>query len=281
MDFATIGGLVGAFAAVLGAAMLEGTHLGALFNLPGIILIGFGTTGATMAAFPIATVLKLPKYFLNSLLGGHIGFGHRAQRLVQLAGKARREGMLALEAEVKEEKDWLIKKGLMLMIDGEKAEVVRELLETEIGIWEHEQRQGEAIFTSLGGNAPTLGIIGTVLGLIHALGQSDPKTMAAAIGSAFMATLYGVGVANLVYLPIGGKLKVQVEEYRKLYEMSLEGLMAIGGGDTPRLVGEKLSVYLSEKERNHLKKSESEAKAPAGAPAGVPAEAPDGAPVKA
>jgi chemotaxis protein MotA len=158
--------------------------------------------------------------------------------------------LLALEEDARNIDDPFLQKGLQLVVDGTEPEVVRAVLESEIAVWEEREKVGEQIFTAIGGFCPTMGIMGAVLGLMHALGQSDdPKKMAKAIAVAFVATLYGVGFANFVFLPIAGKLKVRVAEKRLLYELTLEGILAIQAGENPRLVAEKLSAYLPPSER--------------------------------
>jgi Flagellar motor component len=191
-----------------------------------------------------------PEVSQGSVVAPPLGLAERARQLVELAQKARREGLLALEEDARNIDDPFLQKGLQLVVDGTEPEVVRAVLESEIGVWEEREKVGEQIFTAIGGFCPTMGIMGAVLGLMHALGQSDdPKKMAKAIAVAFVATLYGVGFANLVFLPIAGKLKVRVAEKRLLYELTLEGILAIQAGENPRLVAEKLSAYLPPSER--------------------------------
>ena len=187
---------------------------------------------------------------MEALFAPPLGLAERARQLVELAQKARREGLLALEEDARNIDDPFLQKGLQLVVDGTEPEVVRAVLESEIAVWEEREKVGEQIFTAIGGFCPTMGIMGAVLGLMHALGQSDdPKKMAKAIAVAFVATLYGVGFANLVFLPLAGKLKVRVAEKRLLYELTLEGILAIQAGENPRLVAEKLSAYLPPSER--------------------------------
>lgn len=187
---------------------------------------------------------------MEALFAPPLGLAERARQLVELAQKARREGLLALEEDARNIDDPFLQKGLQLVVDGTEPEIVRAVLESEIAVWEEREKVGEQIFTAIGGYCPTMGIMGAVLGLMHALGQSDdPKKMAKAIAVAFVATLYGVGFANLVFLPLAGKLKVRVAEKRLLYELTLEGILAIQAGENPRLVAEKLSAYLPPSER--------------------------------
>ncbi len=250
MDLATVIGLGLGISAVFITALLEGTHLSALVNLPAFVLIVLGSIGATTTSFALSDILRIPQFIKDALFAPSLGLAERAQQLVELAQKARREGLLALEEDARNINDPFLQKGLQLVVDGTDPEVVRAVLESEVAVWEEREKVGEQIFTAIGGYCPTLGIMGAVMGLMHALGQSDdPKKMAKAIAVAFVATLYGVGFANLVFLPLAGKLKARVSERRLLYELTLEGILAIQAGENPRLVAEKLAAYLPAAER--------------------------------
>ncbi len=250
MDLATLVGLLLGIGALFTTAILEGTHLSALVNLPAFVLIVFGSLGATTVSFSLGDMLRIPRFLKDALFAPPLGLAERARQLVELAQKARREGLLALEEDARNLNDPFLQKGLQLVVDGTDPEVVRTVLESEIAVWEEREKVGEQIFTAIGGYCPTLGIMGAVLGLMHALGQSDdPKKMAKAIAVAFVATLYGVGFANLIFLPLAGKLKARVSEQRLLYELTMEGILAIQAGENPRLVAEKLSAYLPPSER--------------------------------
>lgn len=253
MDIATAVGLVLGIGALFATAILEGTHLSALVNIPAFVLIVGGSLGATTVSFALSDILRIPKFLLEALFAPPLGLSERARQLVELAQKARREGLLALEEDARNIDDPFLQKGLQLVVDGTEPEVVRVALESEIAIWEEREKVGEQIFTAIGGFCPTMGIMGAVLGLMHALGQSDdPKKMAKAIAVAFVATLYGVGFANLVFLPLASKLKVRLAERRLLYELTLEGILSIQAGENPRLVAEKLAAYLPPAERVKL-----------------------------
>lgn len=253
MDLATVIGFVLAVGAVIGSALMEGGHLSALINPPALVLIVGGTLGTTTLSFPLAVILQLPRYTMAAVMLPKSDLVGRVREMVDLAQKARREGLLSLEENVAVQKDPFMKKGLQMIVDAAEANAMRTMLETEIMIWEQKEKCGEAVFTTMGGYSPTIGIIGTVLGLIHALGQmEDPKKMGAAIAGAFLATFYGVAFANLIFLPIAGKLKCRMEEATLIYEMTLEGLLAIQAGENPRMLEEKLSTYLPEKQRGQL-----------------------------
>lgn len=250
MDLATVIGLVVGIGALLGTAILEGTHLSALINIPALVLIVGGSIGATLTSFSLSDFLRLPAFLREALFAPPLPLAERVRQLVDLAQKARREGLLALEEDARSIDDPFLQKGLQLVVDGTEPEVVHAVLESELAAWEEREKVGEGLFMGLGGYAPTMGIMGAVLGLMHALGQSDdPKKMAHAIAVAFVATLYGVGFANLVCLPLAGKLKARLAERRVLYELTIAGILAIQAGENPRLVAEKLSSYLPPSER--------------------------------
>ncbi len=253
MDLATIIGLVLGIGGLFVTVVLEGTHFSALLNVPALVLVIGGSLGATVISFALKDTLRIPIFLKEALFAPSLGLAERAQQLVALAQKARRDGLLALEEDARNIQDPFLQKGLQLVVDGIEPEILRVVLESELSVWEEREKVGEQIFTGIGGYCPTMGIMGAVLGLMHALGQSDdPRKMAKAIAVAFVATLYGVGFANLVFLPLAGKLKARVGERRILYELTLEGILAIQAGENPRLIAEKLSAYLPLAEREKL-----------------------------
>jgi chemotaxis protein MotA len=171
-------------------------------------------------------------------------------RLVELADKARREGLLALDAQLAEIEDPFTRNALQLVVDGTDPEMVNTILEAEIDGMSARHAASAAPFEKAGGFAPTMGIIGTVLGLVHVLENlAAPSTLGPSISSAFMATLMGVGSANVIFLPIANRLKAISAEETELRTMTLEGILSIQAGDNPRLVGEKLMSYLPPAER--------------------------------
>jgi len=158
---------------------------------------------------------------------------------------SRREGLLALENASDEENELFARKALQLLVDGNEPETIRQIMETEISIMEHSELQAARVFQSMGGYSPTIGIIGAVLGLIHVMNNlEDPSQLGAGIATAFVATIYGVGLANLVLLPMAGKLKALVHKQVIQYEMLLEGIVSIADGENPRNLESKLQSYL-------------------------------------
>lgn len=253
MDLATLVGIIIGVGSLLASLLLEGGHLSSLVNIPALVLIVGGSLGATMVSFQLGVTLRMAYFLKEAFMPTPIPMLERAKHLVELSVKARRDGLLALEKDVREVSDQFFKRGLQLVVDGMEPEFIKEVLEAEMLTWEERERMGEKFFQAMGGYSPTMGIMGAVLGLMHALGKSeDPSKMASAIAVAFVATLYGVGLANLVMLPISNKLKARVEERRALYEMTLVGLLAIQSGENPRLVAEKLIPFLPPVERQQL-----------------------------
>ncbi len=246
MDIATIIGLLLAWGALIGSLLMEGGQLRALVNIPAALLVFGGTLGAATISFRMNQIMEIPGVLSQAFTDQTQDVGSVIRMLVRLAERARREGLLVLEEECRRIPDPFLQKGVRLAIDGTDPDLIREILSTEIHFLQTRHRSGEAIFTTLGGFAPTLGIIGTVMGLIHMLANlSDPGKMGPLIAGAFIATLYGVSSANLVFLPIANKLKSRSADEVLLREVIVEGVLAIQSGDNPRIVDEKLKAYLS------------------------------------
>ena len=253
MDIATLIGLVLAWGAFLGSILIEGGDLAALINPSAALLVFGGTLGASMICFPLSTVTSLPGIVKNAFLSKKEDVGHLIKTLVGYAEKARREGLLALEDEVQKMDDPFLKKGIQLAIDGTDPELVREIMQTDIQFLGSRHHEGANLFGTMGGFAPTLGVIGTVSGLVHMLANlSDPGSMGPSIAAAFIATLYGVCSANLLFLPLGNKLKAISHEEVLVREIIMEGILAIQAGDNPRIVEEKLKAFLSPKIRRTI-----------------------------
>jgi chemotaxis protein MotA len=246
MDLATIIGLVLAWGAFFGSVIMEGGSLTQFMNPSALILVLGGTLGATIASFPLDQIMDLPKIVKNAFQHGEQDIGATIKQLVSFAERARREGLLALEDEAREIDDEFLKKGVQLAVDGTDPELVRVILETEIAYLGERHEVGANIFATMGGFAPTLGVIGTVAGLVHMLANlSDPGSMGPSIASAFIATLLGVSTANLIFLPISNKLKLRSKHELLTREVMMEGILSIQAGDNPRIVEEKLKSYLA------------------------------------
>lgn len=250
VDFASITGVLLAFGALFVAVILEGGELKSLIHLPAAILVFGGTIGAGVMSFRTTTLMQVPALLKRVFSEQKRDVGEVIHLVVRFADKARREGLLSLENDAKAMDVPLLKQGIFLVIDGTDPETIRDILSTDLHYQEMNFRAEESIFTTLGGFAPTLGIIGTVMGLIHMLAQlNDPGKMGPLIAGAFIATLYGVTSANLIFLPIAHKLRAIAGEEILLQEVILEGVLAIQAGNSPRLVEERLKSYVAPRQR--------------------------------
>lgn len=253
MDKTTLPMMILAIASVLGGMVLEGGDPASLLNTPAAVIVFGGTFGVAFCGFPFQTVMNVPKLFLVAILDKPINLQTTVEGFVRLSDKARREGLLALEQEA-ESLHPFAKKGVMLVVDGSDPHLVREIMEGEIAGIEQRHKANAAIFDALGGFGPTLGIIGTVMGLINVLGNlSDPDSLGPAIAGAFIATLYGVFSANVMFLPIGTKLKQKSTLEAQALELMVEGVLAVQAGDNPRVLKEKLEAYLPPAKRGGAK----------------------------
>ncbi len=246
MDFATIIGLIIAFAAVLGGYTLEGGTIDAVFLLAPILIVVGGTLGATMITTSFDTVMRVPSFLKLALFGKTRPFIPATEVIVMLADKARREGILGLEKLIPELPDSFFRKAVRLLVDGTEITALREVMETEITYLEERHKRGIIFFQKAGGFAPTLGILGTVLGLVQTLANtSDAAHMATAIAGAFVATLWGVGLANLFFLPVSDKLKMRHDEEMSYHELIMEGVIAIQSGENPRSIRVRLQSFIA------------------------------------
>ena len=255
MGITTIVGLVLAAVGVIGGFVIEGGGLASLINVPGFLIVVVGTLGATLISFPLSSIQTIPASYMKVLRGsGGVAPGEMASRLVTMADKARREGLLSLEDETQSVGDDFARKGLMLMIDGTDPDALKAIMEIEIDGANTRLNDEAEVFRAGSGFAPTLGVLGAVLGLIHVLGGlgGDVAALGSGIATAFVATFYGVGMANVILLPVATKLKAIGAEESLSREMILEGILAIQAGDNPRIVREKLQSYLPLSERSSM-----------------------------
>ncbi len=253
MDLATIIGLLVAWGAIVVALMMEGGQLKDLLIPSAFIIVVGGTLGATIVSFSFRQLLGLPSILKNAFCSRETDLRDIIDLMVDFARIARKQGILVLEDAARATDDKFLRTGIQLIVDGVPSEMVREILETEIVSLQERHKVGENIFSTMGGFAPTLGIIGTIMGLIHMLSSLDqPGKMGPAIASAFVATLYGVALANLVFLPISSKLKARTMEEIIAYDMMVEGILSIQAGDSPRMVEAKMLAFLPPKMRQTL-----------------------------
>src|SRR3954452_24727259 len=239
-----------AFAGIATGALMEGASPTAFLNIPALLIVLGGTFGATFAGTTIEKIKLIPSLYKKAMGSEKPDMSAQLELLVRVAERARREGLLALDQEVAELDDEFTRKGLQLVVDGTDPELVREILENEIDGMMGRHHAAVSPFEKAGGFAPTMGIIGTVMGLVHVLENLDaPATLGPAISGAFIATLYGVGSANVVFLPTANKLKAMSAVEVELRSMTLEGILSIQAGDNPRVVADKLLSFIPPTER--------------------------------
>jgi chemotaxis protein MotA len=243
-------GIIFAIVAMLMSAMMEGTPMGAFFVIPAYIVVFCGTAGATLAGTTMDRFKTVPSLYKIAFSPPELHFSGRVKQLVSFAERARREGLLALEDEIDELDDEFAKKGLQLVVDGTDPDLVREILDNEIDGMVTRHHSGQQIFEKAAGYAPTMGILGTVMSLVHVLQNlSNPAVLGPAISGAFIATLMGVGSANVIYYPVSTKLKEVSGEEAELRTLTVEGILAIQAGDNPRVVEDKLMAFVPPGER--------------------------------
>ncbi len=253
MDKTTLLGLILGIGAVLTGALLDGTSIQSLVNLPAFLIVIGGTAGATSLSYPLEHMLRLPMLVRRALFDHGESGGEIVENFVQLAARARKEGVLSLEKDAEQIADPLLRKGIQLAVDGTDETVIRQILDADIAAMVERHRLGYGLFDTMGGFAPTLGIMGAVLGLIHVLSKvDDPSKLAAGIAVAFVATLYGVGSANLIFFPIANKLRMKSEEEAHLHALMVQGILAIRAGDNPRIVRDRLEVFLAPSQRGKV-----------------------------
>jgi len=245
MDKTTIGGIVLAIGAILGGQALEGGHASSLMQLTAAIIVIGGTVGAVMVAFPLKDFMRGVKMGKTAMTEKPSDVEALMKQIVELATVARRDGVLALESKLNGVSDPFFKKALQFLVDGVEASVARSALETEMDAEFEENTVGAKVFESAGGFAPTVGILGAVLGLIHVMENlSDPSKLGPGIAVAFVATVYGVGLANLIFLPMANKLKRRLALEKERKTVITEGVLSIQEGLNPRVLEEKLKAFL-------------------------------------
>lgn len=238
-------GLLLSVVAILGGNYLEGGELGQLLNLPAALIVIGGTCGAALVQTPRSLLLRTLELLRLALQDPQPRHAEGIKQLISWCVTARRKGLLALEHELADAQDPLVRNGLQLLADGKPVDLIRSTLEVELVAQEQRDYQAARVVESMGGYAPTLGIIGAVLGLIQVMvNLEDPALLGAGIATAFVATIYGIALANLLLLPLAGKMR-QIVDSRSLYqEMMLEGLLFIAQGQGPKSVQLRLQGYL-------------------------------------
>lgn len=246
MDILSLIGLILAFCAIIGGSLIKGADLAGMVSGEAFLVVVMGTIAATLVQTPMPVVKHALGILRWVFIPPRIDPDDTVSKLVEWSNIARKQGLLGLEPHVENESDEFVRKGLQMLVDGTEPEVIRNILEVELGAREERDLQGAKMFESMGIYAPTLGIIGAVIGLMAVMRNlAEPDKLGEGIASAFVATIYGIGTANLMFLPMSAKLKNRVARQTQLREMVIEGLISIAEGENPRNIESKLQGFFS------------------------------------
>lgn len=245
MDIATVVGIIAGFGLILVSIILGGS-LDTFINVPAVVIVIGGTISATLINYPLTDVIGLMGPVRNAFFTQDTDPRSLISKLTEFATIARREGILALESHANETDDEFLGKSIQLAIDGTAPELIRDILTTEVAFMEDRHSRGQAILTSMGASAPAFGMIGTLIGLVQMLaGMEDPSSIGLGMAVALLTTLYGAVLANIVFIPVAGKLKVRTAGELLVKEITIEGILSIQSGDNPRVVEQKLKAFVS------------------------------------
>ena len=259
MDIGTIAGLVIAAAAIVLGLILEGGKVGQILQPTAALIVFGGTFGAILVQFPVAVVLAALRSLMSIFFVPKSDPRGVIQEIVTIAFKARREGIVSLDSELDKIENPFMKKALMLAVDGTEPGELRKMMELEMGNQGENEDNIPKVFESAGGFSPTIGIIGAILGLIQVMQHLDNiDEVGKGIAVAFVATVYGVGAANLFLLPAAGKLRIRIREEQVIREMMLEGVISLLEGMNPRMIETKLDSFLAEMPAQEKEKEKEE-----------------------
>ena len=249
MDIATILGVISAFGLVL-IAILMGGGIQLFINIPALMIVVGGTLGATMINYPIKDVFGVLKVVKKALFAKNISVTELIKRFMAFAQKSRKEGILALEGDIKDESDEFLRKGVQLAIDGLEPQEIGDILGTEVDFVRSRHQLGAEIFATMGTFSPALGMVGTLIGLVQMLQtMDDPSRIGPAMAVALLTTFYGSIIANIVCLPIAGKLRTRSKEEVLTKEMAIQGIASLSNGDNPRILEQKLQAFIPPNQR--------------------------------
>jgi chemotaxis protein MotA len=253
MDIASVGGILLAIIGIIGGLMMEGGSIAQVTQPTAMMIVLGGTMGAVMLQFPMNIFLAAMRQFVRVFFANGPKSEAIVAQLVEFAVKARRSGIVSLDGDLAMVEDPFLKQALMLAIDGTEPSAVRQIMRLELENKAEGEERIPQVFESAGGFAPTVGIIGAVIGLIQVMQRLDNiAEVGRGIAIAFVATIYGVGLANLVFLPAAGKLRIRQQEEQMVKEMMLEGVISIQEGMNPRMIEIKLRTFLFEGKRNSI-----------------------------
>ncbi len=245
VDYLSVIGIVLSLLAVLGGNLLEGGHTDSLIQLTAFVVVFGGTLGATLVQMPLKTFVQGIKRGSWVFLPPKLEPQESLRRINTWSKTVRKGGLLSLQGIANKEPDAFTRKGLMLLVDGSEPEEIRKALEIEIDSLAINESNAAKVYEAMGGYSPTIGIIGAVLGLIHVMNNlADPAALGPGIAVAFVATIYGVGFANFLFLPMSNKIRAIADEMTQYREMLLDGMVSIAEGENPRTIASKLEGYL-------------------------------------
>ncbi len=249
MDIATVLGVFSAFGLVF-LAIFMGGGVQLFINVQALMIVVGGTLGATMINYPLKEVFGVFSVVKKALFTKNIVSNDLIKIFMNFAHKSRKEGILALESELKQVKDNFLIKGVQLSIDGLEPNEIRDILDTELDFIKNRHQLGAEIFTTMGAFAPALGMIGTLIGLVQMLqSMEDPSTIGPAMAVALLTTFYGSIMANIICMPIAGKLRTRSREEALTKEITIQGIMSLSSGDNPRILEQKLQAFIPPNER--------------------------------
>ncbi len=249
MDIATILGVISAFGLVFIAIVMGGgVHI--FINIPALMIVVGGTLGATMISYPLRDVFGVFSVVRKALFTTNISPSEITKTFVDFSKKSRKEGILALESNIKDVSNEFLRKGIELSIDGLEPQEISDVLETEVDFIRSRHQLGAEVFTTMGTFSPALGMIGTLIGLVQMLQRlDDPGAIGPAMAVALLTTFYGSIMANIMCLPIAGKLRTRSKEEVLVKEMTIQGILCISNGDNPRILEQKLLAFIPPNQR--------------------------------
>ena len=253
MDIATVGGIGLGLLLVVGSIIAGPTGIGAFVDPPSLLITIGGMFAALMITYPMKVITGLVKLTMKIFFGASPEFGPLYQEITEMASVARRDGILALEEKIASLENPFLKRGLQMMVDGNPPEVISAILNKDIENMEDRHMIGNSVYKNMGGYAPAFGMVGTLIGLIQMLQDlSDPNALGVGMATALITTLYGAFFANLFFIPMAGKLAERSAEEVLMKKMLLEGVLSIHAGDSPRIVGDKMLVYMEPADREKV-----------------------------
>ncbi len=249
MDFATMIGIIAGIAFIIIGILING-KISDFYDFASIMIVLGGTFAATLITYPLKNVIGIVMVVRNAFASKSDNYNELINNITKLADVARKEGLLALEEAAYEIKDDFLQRGVLMVIDGTDSELIKNILETEVTFLEDRHRIGQGILETMGSYAPAFGMVGTLIGLINMLASlSDPDKIGPSMAVALVTTFYGIVLANLIFLPLAGKLKNKTARERLYKEMIIEGILSVQAGENPRMIKEKLLVFLPPEQR--------------------------------